>query len=209
MIGVDAAFVVSLARRADRLGAFRERLPRDWPLPTVETFYAIDGSALERPAWWRTTPGAWGCLLSHRAIVDWCLDKRIHEVAIFEDDAAFAPDFAARLAALEVPADCQQLYLGGQHLARPVPGPDGLVVGRNVNRTHAYALFGREALELVRDHLRTDLEPWPGKHHIDHRLGMLHAERRIRCYAVQPWLCGQAGGTSDVGRGEQIERWWR
>jgi hypothetical protein len=52
------------------------------------------------------------------------------------------------------------------------------------------------AMEKLRDWI--DEAPWPGRHHVDHRFGALHRERGIVAYAVTPWLCGQAGGVSDI-----------
>ena len=206
---VDACFVITLARRGDRLAQLDARLPADWSLPGPCRFEAVDGAAAERPRWWRGTPGSWGCYRSHLELVDCCLEEGHERVLILEDDVTFAKDFTARLAALDVPDDCQQLYLGGQHLAQPEPGPAGFVIGRNVNRTHAYALLGRPALELVREHLEPDPARWTAKHHVDHHYGILHREGRIRVYACQPWLCGQSGGRSDIGRSFVGERWWR
>lgn len=205
---VDAVFVISLARRPDRLDAFYGGLPPGWQLPVPRVFAAVDGLTEARPAWWKSTPGAWGCYRSHLALVESCLANDIGRVLVLEDDATFVPDFAARVDSLDVPEDCQQLYLGGQHLSTPERGPPGLVVGRNVNRTHAYALFGRDTLELVRDHLQPDPALWTTRHHVDHHYGVLHRERRICVYAVQPWLAGQAGGTSDVGKSAARDRWW-
>lgn len=204
---VDAAFVVSLARRPDRLDGFCSRLPADWSLPAVQVRTAVDGQRQPPPDWWRTTPGAWGCYRSHLELLDQCLRDGVDRVLVFEDDATFAPDFTARLDGLDIPDDCQQLYLGGQHLSPPAHGPAGLVVGHNVNRTHAFALLGRDTLELVRSHLEPGPH-WTSRHHIDHHLGTLHRHKRIRVYAVSPWLCGQAAGPSDVGRGSTTDRWW-
>lgn len=205
---VDAAFVISLARRPDRLEAFMGRLPADWPLPTPCLFPAVDGLAEERPRWWKTTPGAWGCYRSHVGVLEACVKADIDRVLVLEDDATFGPDTASRLSRLDVPEDCQQLYMGGQHLAVPEPGPPGLVVGRNVNRTHAYAVLGRDAIRILLEHLSPDPALWTARHHVDHHYGLLHRDRRIRVYAAQPWIAGQAAGTSDVGRGAQRERWW-
>lgn len=202
----DRVVVISLARRPDRLAAFYERL--DGRLDALP-YPAVDGQAEPPPAWWKTTPGAWGCYRSHAAVIDEAIADGVKRLLVFEDDATFVPDFADRLAALEVPADCGQLYLGGQHLSRAEPGPPGLVRGRNVNRTHAYAVFGREALETLRDHLRPDPALWKARHHVDHHFGILHRERRIACYAVSPWLCGQSAGTSDVSGRPVKERMFR
>lgn len=202
----DLAVVISLARRPDRLAAFYDRLAgRLDALP----YPATDGQAEPPPAWWKTTPGAWGCYRSHAAVIDYALAIGVDSILVLEDDATFVPDFCDRLAALEVPADCGQLYLGGQHLTKPEPGPPGLVLGRNVNRTHAYAVFGRAALETLQAHLRPDPAIWTARHHVDHHYGILHRERRIVCYAVSPWLCGQAAGLSDVDGRTRPERAWR
>lgn len=202
----DRVVVISLARRPDRLAGFYERLDgRLAPLP----YPATDGQEDRPPAWWKTTPGAWGCYQSHRALIDAALADGVESILIFEDDATFVPDFAERLAGLEVPDDCQMLYLGGQHLARPEPGPPGFVRGRNVNRTHAYAVFGRPALELLRDHLRPEPALWTARHHVDHHFGILHWSRRLAVYAVKPWLCGQADGVSDVSGRKVRARDWR
>lgn len=208
-LSVEAVYVVSLARRPDRLEAFWGRLPPDWPLPRPTVFQAVDGVLEERPAWWRGTPGSWGCYRSHRQVLEQAAAAGQRRILVLEDDVSFAPDFVQQLAVLEVPADAQQLYLGGQHLSTPEPGPPGLLVGRNVNRTHAYAVLGRPAIDILLDHLKPDPARWKSKHHIDHHLGILHRDRRIRCYCVQPWICGQAAGSSDVGNGKAAERWWQ
>jgi hypothetical protein len=205
----DRSVVISLARRRDRLEAFYGRLPSDWDLGPVQAVEAVDGSQERPPAWWRTTPGAWGCFLSHRAVIRAALDDGVERLLVFEDDCAFARNFQARVSGTPIPEDCQQLYFGGQHLGGLERGPPGLVIGRNVNRTHAYAVFGRPALEILAAHLEPEPEIWKARHHVDHHYGVLHRERRIRVYAFSPWVCGQAEGTSDVrGRAER-ERWWR
>lgn len=206
---VDACFVISLAKRFDRLEALAARMPDPWPLPRPCLFPAVDGRAEPRPKWWKATPGAWGCYRSHVELLECCLEESIERVLILEDDVTFSKEFTAAVQGLEVPDDCQQLYLGGQHLAHAEVGPPGFMIGRNVNRTHAYAVFGRATIELLLEHLRPEPERWTSKHHVDHHYGILHRERRIRVYAVQPWICGQRGGRSDVGTSFVGERWWR
>lgn len=201
----DRVVVISLARRPDRLAAFYDRL--DGRLDVLP-YPATDGHEDHPPSWWKTTPGAWGCYQSHRAVIDYALAIGVESILVFEDDATFVPDFADRLFAIEPPGDCGQLYLGGQHLARHEPGPPGLVRGRNINRTHAYAVLGRQALETLQEHLRPDPAMWKARHHIDHHYGILHRERRIGVYAVSPWLCGQAAGTSDVSGRPVRDRAW-
>lgn len=202
----DRSVVISLARRPERLAAFCERLAGRLD---VSHHLAVDGLEDKPPAWWKTTPGAWGCYRSHATVIDEAIADGVERLLVCEDDATFCPDFAERLAGLTIPEDCQQLYMGGQHLARPEPVGPGLVRGKNVNRTHAYAILGRPALALLQEHLRPEPARWKSRHHVDHHFGILHRERRIACYAVMPWMCGQAGGTSDVSGRLVRERAWR
>lgn len=205
----DRVVVISLARRPDRLAAFLERAAAAWPGQAIDLIPAVDGQAEPPPSWWKTTPGAWGCYQSHRRAIGSALADGVERLLVFEDDATFAPDFPARLAAVTVPADADWLYLGGQHLKRPDPVCDGLVRGVNVNRTHAYALLGRRALTLVREHLEPDPKRWTARHHVDHHYGLLHTARALNVYAASPWLCGQSAGLSDVDGRNRPERAWR
>lgn len=204
----DRVVVISLKRRPERLAAFRDRIAAAWPDQAWELFPAVDGICEERPAGWKGTPGAWGCYRSHQAVVEQTIADGVESVLVLEDDVTFLPGFAERLAGIRPPADCQQLYLGGEHLAPPEPALDGFARGRNVNRTHAYALLTRQALDLVREHLVWDPQRWIAKHHVDHHLGILHERRKINVYAVTPWVCGQAAGVSDIDGANRPERVW-
>lgn len=193
----DRVVVISLERRPDRLAGFWERLPPDVPFPRPVVFAGIDGQAERPPAWWKTSAGAWGCLRSHQLVIASALADGVDRLLVLEDDCAFAPDFSARLSSVGVPADCDQLYLGGEHLKPPAPAGPGLVRGVNINRTHAYAVIGRPALQLV----ARQLEPgphWPARHHVDHIYGAAHKAGTIAAYAIKPWICGQAAGLSDI-----------
>lgn len=204
----DRVVVISLRRRPDRLAAFMDRFAAAWPGQAVEVFPAIDGQSLAPPDGWTGSKGAWAVTLSHAAVVAQTLADGVGSVLVFEDDATFVPGFASRLAGLAVPADCGMLYLGGEHLLPPEPGPPGLVRGRNVNRTHAYGIVGRPILELVREHLRWDPARWTAAHNVDHHLGILHEQGRLAVYAADPPLCGQAAGASDIDGRTWPERWW-
>lgn len=194
----DRVIVISLRHRQERLAAFWDRFTAAWPGMACEVFPAVDGQREALPTGWASPAGAWGCYRSHLAVIQQTLDDDVERLVVLEDDVTFVPDFADRLADLSIPTDCEQLYLGGEHLRPPQPGPPGFVRGVNVNRTHAYAVLGRDALEKLRDHLRWDPATWGPKHHVDHRFGELHQAGGINVYAVTPWLCGQAAGTSDI-----------
>lgn len=206
MIWPMHSFVLSLARRPERLLAFRQRWPPGIPPP--EACPAVDGRATGTPAGYRETPGAWGCLRTHLRLLEDQLTAGWEAMAVFEDDCVFAPNFHEALTAFlaAVPDDWEQLYLGGQHLQPPEQaGP--VLRCRNCNRTHAmvWRLAGaRKAyLHLVDGQHRQ-------KAHVDHWLGELHESGALRAYAPRRWLCGQAAGESDIKRSnpQRREEWW-
>lgn len=194
----DRVVVISLRHRQERLAAFRARWAAARPGMVAEVCDAVDGQREQMPDGWSATAGALGCYRSHQAVIRQALDDGVERLLVLEDDVTFVHDFIERLDGLAIPADCEQLYLGGEHLRKPLPGPPGFVRGRNVNRTHAYAVLGRRALVTLQEHLRWDQAAWGAKHHVDHRYGELHEAGGIVVYAVSPWLCGQAAGASDI-----------
>lgn len=205
----DRVVVVSLERRPERLLAFQGRLSAAWPAVRCDVFPAVDGEQEIMPKGWAGTAGAWGCYRSHQAVIAQAIDDDVDRLLVFEDDATFVSDFAERLENLSIPADCEQLYLGGEHLRPPLPGPPGFVRGANVNRTHAYAVLGRRALLTLQQHLRWNPATWGPKHHVDHRFGELHERGGIVVYAVKPCLCGQEAGLSDVDGRKRPKRVWQ
>jgi hypothetical protein len=67
----DRVVVVNLKRRADRLTTFEAELAQcDWPFRKPETFEAIDGNKVPAPLGWVAGGGAWGCMQSHRQILE-------------------------------------------------------------------------------------------------------------------------------------------
>lgn len=204
----DRVVVISLRRRGDRLFSFLDRLAAAWPGTVCRLFPAVDGELEAVPSGWQGTAGAWGCARSHATVLELAVADGVERLLVFEDDATFVPQFMAKLGSLEIPADCQMVYLGGEHLAEPLPGPPGLVRGVNVNRCHAYGILGRPAMLTIRDHLRWDPAAWTAAHNVDHHLGLLHETGRVVVYAASPWLCGQAAGRSDIDGRAWPERAW-
>ena len=208
MPDLDRVVVISLARRPERLKAFRARFAAAWPGRDLEVAQAVDGKLAPAPDWWTATPGAWGCYRTHQRILEDAIHAGLRSVLVFEDDATFAPDFVAGLEAYwaALPADAGQVYLGGQHLAPPLPVNDLVVRGRNVNRTHAYAVVGPAAIRELYRWLHSGRH-WRGRHHVDHHFGRQHPSG-VPVYAPREWLCGQAAGASDISHRSAPERWW-
>lgn len=208
------ALCVNLARRRDRWNQF----VRTCPIQGVERFVAVDGRKVRPPMWWTQGGGAWGCLLSHIRILEQALADGFERTGgvllVLEDDALFPPDFAERAERFvrALPADWDQVYLGGQHRGLRIKPParvnDEVIRPYMVNRTQAYAVRGRFILTLYRH-----LCDWPTharspRHHLDHRMELLHASGRHNVYAPTHWIVGQAGGRSDISGRVAQDRFW-
>ncbi len=208
------ALCINLDRRPERWEAFK----RNCPIGGVRRFPAINGRAVRPPAWWRQGGGAWGCMLSHIRILEQALtdglDRRGEALLVLEDDALFPPDFAERVARfiLALPDDWEQAYLGGQHRGLRVRQPqrvnDEVVRPFMVNRTQAYAVRG-PFIRVLYQHLCD----WPAharspRHHVDHRMELLHASGKHKVYAPATWIVGQAGGPSDISGRVTQDRFW-
>ncbi len=125
----------------------------------------------------------------------------VQSLLVLEDDAvvrdSFPADAARFLAA--VPADWDQLMLGGQHIASPTPVSPGVVKCTNCQRTHAYAVRGRFLRDLY--------QLWSGSSgHCDHFMGP--AQARYNVYAPDPFLVGQARGRSDINGARNPTKFW-
>jgi hypothetical protein len=169
----------------------------------------VDDAAgeVERPPWWKQSPGAWGCLQSHLAIYRWAIDEGLESVLILEDDAEWCDDFVVQATAFvaEVPTDWHQVYFGGQHWGDRFPSvvSPWVLRCRNVNRTHAYAAradFMRAAVDKLAER---------DNRHIDYQLGTMHESGKWNVYAPAAWLVGQDVTVSDIARtarGEALKR---
>jgi hypothetical protein len=205
--------IISLASREDRRSRCAAHLAELGLSRSIQWFPAVDGRQQPPPPGWNSGSGAWGCHLSHVAIIEAAVRDRLHSVLIMEDDVLFSPhtrsDFTPFLKA--VPGDWGQIYLGGQHLLPPVPTASPLVLrGLNVNRTHAYAVRTAEAPAIL-DHLhRWQLRHPSRYHHIDHHYGLAQEMRLWSAYCPRSWFAGQFDAVSDINwRQTSLPvRWW-
>lgn len=205
-MSIDRAVVISLARRPDRLKRFQASVNsvRSWPFPHAAVFPAIDGRELMPVDGWSFLgPGAWGCWRSHLLVLRQAVADGVNSIAIFEDDAAFKPDFGERYQELidSLSHGWAVLHLGGQHSRPPVPVVPGVVRCTGTTRTHAYVLRG----EVIRVLLNC-LEHADGSQHLDNITA-----RELAMwpdFAPAPFLVNQRGGYSDVAEALMPTRSW-
>jgi hypothetical protein len=189
----DRVVVINLGRRPERLRRFHENLA-DWPFKLPQRFEAFDGSAIPTPPAWERGPGAWGCMLSHRAVLKSAMDDSVSSLLVLEDDALPVPDFAdlAGEFLARVPADWDCPMLGAEHLQPPKPVGPGLVRCSIAIRCHAYAIRRRM--------MPTLLTFWNNatNDHCDLVLASLMGH--FATYAPDPLLIAQDSGYSDISQ---------
>ncbi|MDB5312651.1 MAG: hypothetical protein JWO38_6853 [Gemmataceae bacterium] len=203
MLPVDRVVLINLKRRPDRLAAFRLcQQEKGWALPDPIVFDAVDGNKVGVPRYYVSGGGAWGCCRSHISIIERAVMDDVCTLLVLEDDITWKPDAWDHLAAFAaaVPADWDQLMLGGQHIGQQgAPVEKGVVRCTNCQRTHAYAIRGPAMRDL--------LTLWYGCNvHIDHQMGPW--QRNWKVYAPDPFIFGQARGQSDINGRHNPTKFW-
>lgn len=166
---------------------------------SVQRFPAIDGDVVEKPAHWSHTAGAYGCLLSHLAVVSEARDSGAANILIFEDDVVLDPDFQQKFSRYikEVPDDWDMLYFGALHKDEPVKMSEHVGRITKANSTFAYALKHTVFDEFIALNTRAE-------HVLDMNSYLL--QQRFNCYCFMPNLAWVVAEYSDVQN--RLERHW-
>ena len=212
-------YVINCAHRPDRLETVMKHLKESGmaDVSKVHVFQAIIGDYTGHPADWGSGNGAWGCLQSHRRLMEDVMHTRdergdmlLESVLILEDDVFFVEDALQRLNEFmpDVPADWGQIYLGGQHRRRTDPtGSPHVVIGNSVNRTHAHAI-SREYIQKVYHHISYMPDYRGTSKHVDHQLELAHNRKDWPVFCPVKWIAGQEAGTSNIsGKTNQRQLW--
>jgi len=189
---------INLDRRPDHWKRIQAELARHG-FACVERFRAIDGDAVEKPAHWTHTAGAYGCLLSHVQVVREARNSGAPDVLIFEDDAVLDPEFEKKFARFikEVPDDWDMLYFGALHKDEPMKISEHVGRITKANSTYAYALKRTVFDEFIELNARAE-------HVLDMNSYVL--QRRFNCYCFMPNLAWVEAEYSDVQN--RLERHW-
>lgn len=197
----DQIVLLNLRRRPEKLKQTLEELDRaQWPLKQPEVFEAVDGTKIPKPRGWSTGDGAWGCMQSHRHILERAIMHDVRSLLILEDDVTFTERiwngkewvyFGRQLQNFleEVPDDWEGLMIGGQHMEPATPISDGVVRCYNTQRTHCYAVRGQYMKDLYAYWVSTS-------GHCDHRASEI--QKKYKVYAPISFLAGQRDGPSDI-----------
>lgn len=215
----DRVYVINCAHRPDRLEDTKKHLEETKMADNDKVHYypAIIGDWTTCPADWRSGRGAWGCLRSHQRILEDVLHTRddregltLNNVLIMEDDIIFKDNALQKLNEFMevVPDDWGQIYLGGQHRKTKVEtGLNNVVIGKSVNRTHAYAVNQSTFQELYR-HISYATDYRKTNKHIDHQLELAHRREDWKVYCPEEWIVGQRAGSSNInGRVNKTKFW--
>lgn len=204
----DRVVVINLDRRPDRMEELEADLQRaNWPFLDPTRFRAVDASKLPQHIAWKSGAGAWGCMQSHRQILQEALMDDVKNLLVLEDDVTFASNFDEKVLQFlrDVPSDWDQIMLGGQLCSRDgrqcfsKPVVPGVVRVGGCERTHAYAVRGRGMLDLY--------AKWCGAvGHCDHVMGPWQHDYNV--YAPDPFLAGQREGKSDISGADNAAKFW-
>lgn len=189
---------INLDRRPDRWQRMQTEFARHG-IEDVRRFSAVDGSTVQRPADWNHTAGAYGCLLSHIAVVQEARELGHKRVLIFEDDAVFDPEFESKFATFveQVPSDWDMLYFGALHKDQPVKISDRISRITNANSTFAYALKHTVYDAFLELNARAE-------HVLD--VNAYALQEQFNCYCFMPNLAWVQIEYSDVQN--RLERHW-
>jgi glycosyl transferase family 25 len=192
-------FCINLDTRPDRWERISSRFV-EHGINRVVRFAAVDGKNLEVPSGWLSSPGAYGCLRSHLALLEQARQDAMPSVLIFEDDTVLDPGFAAKFSEYvrQLPEDWDMLFFGALH-GQPVTKISSNVIRLSHSlSTYAYALKHTVYSSFIELNLKSLAV-------LDENTRAL--QKQFNCYCFLPHLAWVEDDYSDV-TGEKVNLWW-
>ena len=154
----------------------------------------MNGLRINIPDGWPYSPGHYGCLQSHLAVLKLAQKNKAPNILIFEDDCIFDPEFNEKFLDYinQLPRNWEMLLLGARHFEDPVQVSDNIVRPTMGYLTHAYALKSgiyNALVELCEQ----------GRGAIDDHTAAL--QKDFNCYCFSPDLVWQERIDSDTRPG--------
>lgn len=212
----DRVVVINLPERADRrrgIDAELRKVGLSLEHPKVELFAAI------RPAAAGGFPsiGAQGAFRSHLAVMERMVAQDWARVLVLEDDMAFSPGFAARLAGLVPVLQSRPWAMLYGHAGAAPPPADalGLIeLPASINLIQLHFLgLGRAAATAAIPFLHAMLarptgSPEGGPMHVDGALNWFRrAHPELTFLALDPPIAHQRASRSDIAEPRWFDRW--
>lgn len=197
----DQVVLLTLPRSEDRLSKMYQQLHQaSWPW-WPKLVHGVDASLVPAPRMWPGPKGSWGCMQSHRRIMEDAIMARCRSLLILEDDCIFVDGFAEKLKMFlgALPHDWQGIMFGGEHIRPPLPINNAVVRCMNTQRTHCYAMREPYLSKLYQQLIST-------RGHCDHR--MCEIQDQFKVYAPRDFLVGQASGPSLIMERHEQTRYW-
>lgn len=199
----DFVYVLSLARRTDRIEQFLKNVTFKWPsdLGIIPQFiWGVDGKCVPHIPGYYNAP-TWACTQGHLRIIEDALNKGLSRICVFEDDAQLADDFHERIRPFleNAPETWGALLLGANNISgfRQLAGKTTAIgMAEYSSGTQCYCLQGK-AIEnyyraLAQAH-RPEVKGWP-----DVAFWRYEFPLENEIYLPIPTLVGQAPGYSDI-----------
>jgi GR25 family glycosyltransferase involved in LPS biosynthesis len=166
----------------------------------VRRFAAVDGEALAVPANWPSTPGAYGCLLSHLEVVREARRLRLSSILIFEDDVVFDDQFEQKFSdyVRELPADWDMLFFGALHKDELIKVSKN--IGRITQSNSTYACVLRDTVFDAFIELNSN-----GDEVLD--VNSLILQKQFNCYCFLPHLAWVEVAYSDAQQ-KPVHHWY-
>ncbi len=190
---------INLDKRGDRWERMCARFARH-EIDGVVRFPALDGRTLTPPPDWAASRGAYGCLRSHRAVVEQARRENWPSVLIFEDDTVLDPQFSTKFPRFieQLPADWDMLLFGGIHYLPLVRVADNVIKIAHSLSTYAYAMKRTiyDGFIELNQRARGALDE-----------NNRELQKRFNSYCFMPHLAWVEEDYSDV-TDEHINLWW-